>query len=164
MISHALPENGSLALLQLLQKECELLRQFVGLLGHEQALLRTGEVDKLSAITEQKNSLSGQLNALSSQRLPALAALGFSGDRSGMEGWQASLSPSDPCRRTWDEILLLARQARDINTLNGNLIHIRMQHNHQAMESLKLNKGTIDLYGPDGQTASSGNRRVFGEA
>ena len=164
MISSALPKNGSIALLQYLQTECELLRQFVDLLGHEQALLRAGEVDNLLPITEQKNSLSGQLNALSSQRLPALVALGFSGDRSGMEAWQVSLSPSDPCRKAWDEILLLARQARDINTLNGNLIHIRMQHNHQAMESLQLNKGTIDLYGPDGQTASSGNRRVFGEA
>lgn len=145
---------------QIMLAEAETVRRFVALLALEQASLGSGNTDELPAFAEQKVDLAAQLNAFAAQRNSALAAQGFGADRSGVEAWCAQHPDQEITAGAWSSILAQAREARELNQLNGKLIQLRMQYNAKALEALRGGNGALDLYGPDGQSKPPGHRRI----
>ena len=151
---------GTAAFLQTLVAEAEAIQQFAELLKLEQTSLSSGNTDELPAFAEHKVKLAVHLNSLSAQRNASLAAQGFDADRAGVEAWCAKHPYENDVADAWSRILALAGEARELNRLNGELIQIRMQYNAKALEALQGGKNSFALYGPDGQSTTSGNPRI----
>ena len=148
------------ALQQTLVAEAEAVQQFAELLKLEQTSLSSGNTDELPAFAEQKVKLAVHLNTLSAQRNAALATQGLDADRAGVEAWCAKHPNENEVVAAWSRILLVAGEARELNRLNGELIQIRMQYNARALEALQGGKNSLALYGPDGQSTTSGKTRI----
>ena len=118
---------------RLVQDENVLLRDFVALLGQEQALLLEGDVDALMALAGQKTQLFRRLQFTADERTRVLAAARLKPDAAVM---QAILEGNAAALANWQESLELVAEARSRNNLNGQLITQRMQHNQQALAVL----------------------------
>lgn len=152
--------TGVAAFAQSLVSEAESVGEFVRLLKLEQAALASGDTAKLPAMAEEKANLAAALNAFAERRNAALAAQGFAPDRIGVEAWCAKHGTNKNAAPAWAKILQFAGEARELNRVNGELIKMRMQYNASALEALRGGNSAFDLYGPDGQATSSGNRRI----
>ena len=144
---------------QMIEGEVALLAQFVELLRREQVSLTHGVADDLPQVADQKNGLVIQLNQLSAQRAAFLEACGLTADRAGIDAWCAQAQDQEAAE-TWQKVLLLAAEARELNRVNGELIQIRMQFTAKALEALSGAKNSLELYGPDGQSTKPGARRI----
>ncbi|WP_366143240.1 flagellar protein FlgN [Accumulibacter sp.] len=149
---------------RLLEDEVVVLRSFVGLLEREQRMLVEGNVDGLPDLLLDKNELTARLAAIAEQRRADLAGEGLSADREGIAAWFAAHPGEQEARASWAELLPLARQARELNRLNGEVIHLRMQSNTLAIEALVGTTGALGLYGPDGQSRPAGVGRISDSA
>lgn len=147
-------------LVPILTEEHAGVRAFVELLQNEQHALSVGETDKLSTFAEEKGTLVARLNSLAEQRNDALTQRGFSTDRAGIEACCAQLPAESGAEKLWTEIIERVAEARDLNRLNGELIQMRMQYTSKALDILLQKDTSLDLYGPDGQSAATGSRRI----
>lgn len=152
--------SNTLDFAQRLAEERALIEQFVELLKVEQLALSGGRVDELPAYAEKKALIIAGLNTLTEQRGTDLDSLALSKDKAGVAGWCKLHPEQEEAARHWASILSLAAEARELNRLNGELIQIRMQYNARALESLQGGKAALDLYGPDGQSASRSQQRI----
>lgn len=147
---------------RLVQDENVLLRDFVALLGQEQALLLEGDVDALMALAGQKTQLFRRLQFTADERTRVLAAARLKPDAAVM---QAILEGNAAALANWQESLELVAEARSCNNLNGQLITQRMQHNQQALAVLlAAAEQPAATYGPDGQSRPHLAGRHFGSA
>ncbi len=145
----------------LIEAEAIQLREFIALLEREEALLITGDSDALLGLTKDKNDRYRQLQRLHDDRALLLGRLGRTTSDATLRELCASL-PRVLSR--WDEVLDLARQARDRNALNGNLLIERMQHNQAALSVLLAAADHPQLYDADGQARPTGGGRMLGSA
>lgn len=152
--------NNVAQLHQALTEEAQAIQQFVDLLSTEQKALSAGDTDELPALAENKSKLADHLNQLAERRNVMLVALGFSDNREGIEAWCSQHPAEEWTANTWASILKLAREARELNRLNGELIQLRMNATAAALEALRASKSSLDLYGPDGQSARTEQRRI----
>lgn len=148
------------AFIQALEAEAEIIAQFIDRLQVEQTALSSGNTDELPVIAEQKNTLAVHLSSFATQRNATLAAEGLAADRPGVEAWCAKHPDGKNAANVWRKILSLAEKARELNRLNGELIQIRLNYNAKALDALRRNEHTLNLYGPDGQSSSPGSRRI----
>jgi flagella synthesis protein FlgN len=146
--------------LQALSAEAEAVQQFIDLLKTEQTALTHGSTDVLPDLAERKTRLAVQLSSITAQRNAALAAQGLGADRAGVAAWCAKHPSDKKAGKAWALILALAAEARELIRLNGELIKIRMQYNSKALETLRGGNSSLDLYGPDGQSAAPGGSRI----
>lgn len=146
--------------LQALTAESDAVQQFVELLKLEQSALTKGNTEVLPELAERKSQLAVHLSGLAAQRNAALAAQGLGVDRAGIAAWCAKHPGENKAGKAWAMILALATEARELIRLNGELINIRMQYNSKALEALRGGNSSLDLYGPDGQATTPGNRRI----
>lgn len=147
-----------------LSNELAALKQFVGLLREEQALLTaTGNADALLSLVGDKTAQAAHLAELGAQREAALQRLyglaSVGGDTKAVN-IPAALQPQ------WKELLEVARQARDLNENNGMLIGMHWQHNQAALTALMnaANQSEAMTYGPEGLYAGRGGGRTLGSA
>lgn len=140
-------------LLRVLEAEADAVSRFIELLKLEQAALASGDIDKIVGFTQDKTTLASELTSLSNQRNSTLASLGLEADRAGVEAWFERHPPNVRTRNAWSRILSLASEARELNRVNGGLIQTRLQYNAQALAAMQGASRSLDLYGPDGQTA-----------
>lgn len=147
-------------LLQILVDESRSIQRFVDLLNLEQIALKSGETDSLPDFADQKSQLAATLNNLAEQRDVLLSSQGFGADRKGFDAWRAKHSKEQTIADTWSGILKLAMEARELNRLNGELIRLRLSATAKALQALQAGKNSLDLYGPDGQSTSTGQRRI----
>ncbi len=136
------------------------MARFVALLKEERDALNSGNIDLLDALLAQKNKVAAELQVLAEQRNKELVARSLGTDRNGLEAWLAAHPSNQPARQAWSQVLLLAKEARDLNRENGELIQLRMRHNALALEALLGASRQPNLYGPDGQSAPQSNRRI----
>lgn len=148
------------ALQQMVTAEVQTVEQFIDLLRLEQTALTSGNSDALAGYAEQKAGFAARLNTLAAQRNTTLAAQGFGPDRAGVEAWCAQHPDHEEAPRAWATLLSLAGEARQLNELNGHLIHIRLGYNARALEVLRGGNRALDLYGPDGQSKSASASRI----
>jgi len=147
-------------LLQVLLSESEAVQRFTELLLREQDALKSAQTDELPTFAENKTQLAQALNQLSAQRNSVLAASGFASDRAGIEAWCAKHASEKRVAEVWEAILTLAREARELNRLNGELIAIQLQYNAKALDALRGGDSALKLYGRDGQAQMISSRRI----
>ena len=148
------------AFAQTLVAERETISRFVELLEREQASLRHGRTDELIELAAGKESLAASLETLGAERRGILAAQGHSGDRHGIEAWCERHPDEREAADSWQAILALAAQARQLQRVNGELIELHLHYNAKALEALQGGRRSLDLYGPDGQAKTASNQSI----
>lgn len=134
----------------------------IALMQQEQALLVAADADGLAELTPRKNALLHELAALSATRHAALAAAGCEGSEAGMEPWLA-VGGNPDARSQWGALLDLARQAKELNRVNGMLINKQLAHNQGVLNALRMPAGAeaAGVYGASGQTLASGPSKRY---
>lgn len=145
----------------LIEAEAIQLREFVALLEREEALLVDGDTDGLLTLTQDKTDRYRQLQRLHDDKALLLGRLGRNNADAAIRELCAGL-PRVLAR--WDEVLELARNAKERNALNGKLITERMQHNQAALSILLSAANHPQLYDAAGQTRPTGGGRILGSA
>jgi flagella synthesis protein FlgN len=140
--------------------EADAVRRFVHLLRAENRALSDGDTDALPALAEEKAELAVRLKDLTERRDTELQTQGHSADAEGMAEWCAEHPMDSGVAQAWDAILVDAKEARELNLLNGELIKARMEHNARAIEILRHGDAPLELYGPDGQSKKHGIKRI----
>ena len=116
------------------------LGSLVELMKQEQQLLVAADADGLAETTPRKNALLQALADLSAQRHAALLAAGCEGSEAGMEPWLA-VGGNDEARTQWEALLVLAREAKELNRVNGMLINKQLAHNQGVLNALRMPAG-----------------------
>lgn len=142
---------------QTIAAEHQHLDALVALMKQEQQSLVSLNADELSSLTTQKNALLASLSGLSQQRHAALQAAGCEGSEAGMEPWLAASDNGDG-RAQWERMLHVAREAKELNRVNGMLISKQLAHNQGVLNALRTptNAPAGAIYGASGQTMGLG--------
>ena len=142
---------------QTIAAEHQHLDALVALMKQEQQSLVTLDTEQLSSLTTQKNALLANLSGLSQQRYAALRATGLEGSEAGMEPWLAASNDGDG-RAQWERMLDAAREAKELNRVNGMLISKQLAHNQGVLNALRTptNAPSGAIYGASGQTVGLG--------
>lgn len=162
--------RGLEAFLSALKRELLAFRQFHALLQTEQDALVGGSADILVPLAQQKNLKVVELTQLAGQRNQFLTDQAGSTNQIGMEAWLDSFDPADRsgAGKLWRELIEVARDAKALNQLNGQLIQTQLANNHQALSVLmSANTSMTKLYGKNGQayaTSPAGSGRPLGKA
>jgi flagella synthesis protein FlgN len=137
-----------------LDTEIALVQEFLVVLDQETAVLTEGRGEAaLAETTARKNHYADQLAAVGEQRQKLLTALGYSADKTGLD----ALSHDHPeLRSRCAQLLEKARQASELNTSNGIIIDTFLQHNQQALDTLRSLAGIGALYDASGRTRPAG--------
>ncbi len=151
-------------MLEILKRESEALSRFVLVLADEQAMLRSAQAAELPAITQEKITLVEQLNQLGAERRALLPKTQASDDAAAMTEWLKSNSSNTEAAQTWQGILELAREARQMHERNGKLVSILLQKTNDALAILTQRAPEQTLYGSDGQTAAATGSRLVDSA
>lgn len=151
-----------LELSALLQNEISAVERFVALLQAEQSLLQSGDADPLLTLNEEKSTLIERLSALANDRNRQLAGAGLEADGAGLARWAAA--HGGPAVELHDRLLALAREAKALNELNGQLIALRLSHTQAALAALAGDSSRGTLYGRDGQTSGRTGYRIIDSA
>lgn len=128
------------------------------LLQQEQELLIQADIDGLTKVTEEKTKAVTRMTELAQRRHRALATAGFEASESGMEAWMKNPAAA-AARASWNDLLALARQAKELNRTNGLLIGKHMARNQNALSILQGTPQGGNMYGPDGQSAGKASSR-----
>lgn len=146
-----------------LQDERQLMSYMLTLLKKEQASLVDAHADGVAEVTQHKSDVVSQLAALARQRHAALAGAGFAAAEAGMEPWLAA-SGDAAARAAWEQLLELARSAKELNRVNGMLVARQLAHNQSVLNAMRTpahGGPESSLYGPGGQTSGFGPSRRF---
>ena len=151
------------SLLNLLQDEKKLVKLFLECLRNEQAALVAAEVERLGILGQQKLGLIDKLNDIESRRL---SLIGHHNplDKSAMHDWFAAHPEDSAAEAIWSEILSLARDARRLHQMNGELIRMHLEKTQEAIAVLTLRQKEVGLYGSDGQASSASGSRLVDSA
>ena len=142
---------------QTLAAEHHHLTALLALMKQEQQSLVSLDADTLAELTTRKNAMLADLASLSRQRHAALAAAGCDASEAGMEPWLAVNDDGD-ARQQWERMLDAAREAKELNRVNGMLINKQLAHNQGVLNALRTptNAPTGTIYGASGQTMGVG--------
>lgn len=151
-------------LLAILSRQKAGLTDFVVLLQKEQNALTQGLADELPAISQGKTALIEMLNTADRERQTLLAKAGFPDEKNGITDWLERQGRNTAPLGLWNEILELAREAKRLNQLNGQVIAVRLQATEQALSALNVRAKETSLYGPRGQTGSVTGNRIIDSA
>jgi flagella synthesis protein FlgN len=172
-----------------LRAERDAFREFCDLLQAERACLLRSDVEALLDITRRKSERVDHLVELGSARIRYLESQGLEPGASDIEQWlaghadkipssgktpssgnapspgnSASRGAASQVMKLWQELVEVARTAREMNEANGTLITARLTHNQAALAALRSGARTNSLYGPDGQTNILAGQRELGRA
>jgi len=135
-----------------LHEENRMAHELLDLLKKEQAQLIAADIDALTNLTEEKSRLVARMSELAANRHQVLAVSGYAGTEAGMQAWLESRQPG-AAHQSWQELLQLAKAAKEINRSNGLLIGKHLARNQSALNILTGGPQGQALYGPDGQSA-----------
>ncbi|MFT3758727.1 flagella synthesis protein FlgN [Thauera sp.] len=155
------PSADQQRLALLIEAESMQLGEFLAILEREENLLVAGDIDALVSIANDKNERYRQLQRLHDERTRLLARMGHGISDTAIRKVCANL-PRVLAR--WDEVIERARQARDRNALNGQLILERMSNNQAALTVLLSAANHPQLYDADGLAKPTGGGRILGSA
>lgn len=134
--------------LEIIRRECALLKEFIGILGEEEQALVAADTEALGTVTPRKTGLVAQLNQLAELRNQAMRSMGLAIDTAGLEAWRQQSAESE---RVVGELIGLASTARERNRINGQLIALHLQKTQEALQALTGGDPGRQTYGRDGQ-------------
>jgi len=148
-------------ILSALSEERASAQSFVELLQQEQSLLTENSIDQLLNLAEKKSAHALRLNELNEVCRRLLGKFIPKLDNTTIATWFETNSKEGLA--LWQEIRVLAEQARQINQINGELIQMKQRLNQQLLTALTRAVNQANLYGSDGQTNfSPGSGRSLG--
>lgn len=150
------------AVAALLKRETELVMRFRNTLLREQAILRSGKSDDLAEINAEKLSLVESLNHAGAERARVLSA--GKDTTIDMPAWLSDHPLENESAALWGGLLKIAREAREINELNGNLINLLHQKTSDALAILTHGQADKSLYRSNGQASQSTGSRIIDSA
>ena len=134
----SLPASPADSLLQ----EQQTARTLIDLLQQAQALLISADIEGLTMVTERKGPVIAQMLELATNRHRLLAAAGHAASEVGMQTWidarAAGKLAQSAAVSAWTALLATARQAQEINRINGVLISSHMARNQGALNVLRI--------------------------
>lgn len=152
---------GHTGLLAALAQERVEVRGLVEILRQEQTLLIENNTDPLLQLAEKKSAIALRLNELTEARRELQSKFIPTLDLPAVRNWYTANSMEGLA--LWSEMRELADQAQNLNTINGELIQMKLRHNQQFLGALSRAVSQASLYGPDGQTNfSKGSGRSLG--
>ena len=148
-------------LLAALSNERQAVLEFIELLRREQGFLTENDIEPLQILAEQKSAHAVKLNSLSEVCRQQLAKISAALNNAEIEAWFKRNNAEGLA--IWQEVRMLAEQAKQINNVNGELIQMKLRNNQQTFAALSRAVSQANLYGADGQTSySSGSGRSLG--
>lgn len=150
------------ALAALLKNEAALVVRFRDTLLREQEILRSGTSEELADINTEKLALAESLNGAGAERARALSA--GKDNVIDMQVWFSAHPREAESIKLWDGLLKVAREAREINEVNGSLINALHQKASDALSILTRSEAEQSLYSRDGQSAPSTGSRIIDSA
>lgn len=151
-------------LAQLSAQEISLLSDYIGQLKLEQDALKRAEATALPEISERKVKLVERLNELEYTRSQLLSSPNGENMRAAMTRWLAK-NPSDKAAAVnWEKVIDLARQAKQLHDLNGQLIKLHLQQTGELLAALTRQSQQSALYGSDGQAWQRTGSRIVDSA
>lgn len=145
-------------------RETAQLTEFIALLKLEQDALKRADAGALPAISEQKLRLVEALNAIEQERGAALGADAGENARSAMTRWLAANPEQKSIAASWKNLMDLAREAKQLHELNGQLIKMHLHQTGELLAALTQQFQKNTLYGSDGQTSSTSGSRIVDSA
>lgn len=134
-------------------------KNLLQLLKQEQEQLIKADLEGLTAITEEKAKIVARMTELALQRHRSLAAAGFEASEAGMQSWIGKADAG--AGKTWNELLEIACEAKELNRTNGLLIGQHLSRNQNTLNVLQGDPQAGALYGPNGQTTTQAARRTL---
>jgi flagella synthesis protein FlgN len=147
-----------------LTDETALLRRFIDVLREEQSLLVAGEADALAGINAAKLELVDLLNAAEHGRLRLLGLAPSQSGQQDMNNWLHQHPEESAAQKLWQALISLAREAREIHNINGELIAMHLANTTEALDILTQRQNESALYGSDGQAAPGSGSRIVDSA
>lgn len=140
--------------------ETALLHTLIALMKQEQGFLVSADTDGLNSLMQQKSQAIEQMSQLARQRHGLLGAAGFEAGDPGMDAWLTTAD--NAAAKAWADMLVLVRDAKELNRVNGMLIARQMANNDTLIEAMRAPAGAGDsagVYGPTGQTTPGATSR-----
>lgn len=139
--------NAATAPAAALPAETAAMQALLSLLQREQRCLADGDADGCAALLAAKAAQVAELSAFARERHRQLATLGLPADERGMQAW---LAAAPGAADDWAALMAVARDAHELNRINGTLLGQLAARNRQALGALGLGNDKA-LYGPGGQ-------------
>lgn len=138
-------------LVSILENEMKTARIFLEILHQEREILTRGEINDLDKIVTDKIKIIDELEAINEQRSAYLLSHGCHKNKTCMRQWLDEQPFGSKLHELWDQLIILAKQAKQENQTNGRAISLQLQYNQRAYFALQSAAGNISLYGPKGQ-------------
>lgn len=151
------------SLADLLAQEKSAVARFVSVLQDEKTALAQGNAELLASVNGKKVELLELLAAIEGQR-SSLVEPECGKGQVGMKLWLTRHPEDKLSRKLWPEVIALAREARHLHDVNGELISLQMGKTQEALAILTQRQKEFSLYGSDGHTESSGPSRIIESA
>lgn len=133
----------------------------MNLLEREQNMLMENQTDHLIELAEQKSSDAIKLNQLAESRRDLLEQQIPLLNSQTAQYWLSENMPEG--LSIWLDISDLTQRAQHLNQTNGELIHMKLRHNQQALTVLSNAVNKAGVYGRNGQpNFSPGSGRSLG--
>jgi flagella synthesis protein FlgN len=142
-----------------LGKELDAGKALLSLLQQEQQHLVNADLDGLTRVTEEKTRAVAHMTELAQGRHRMLAVQGFEASEAGMRDWLKTPTAAAAGGKSWTALLELAREAKELNRLNGLLLNQHMARNQGAINVLQGAPAGGGIYGPNGQSTSKASSR-----
>lgn len=136
-----------------LENQRNVLTEFIQLLEDEQKLLSGSTIDgdAIKKLADRKKVMLNHIDSMESMRATGQEKLGYP---TGVEGAKKA-ADDGKCLGAWEQIITLAFRAKELNEVNGTLIHMRLDYANKMVGF--FNKVSGDpLYGADGKAKRRG--------
>lgn len=148
----------------LTEQEIKLISSLKSRLEEEQEALKAGNATALPALGDQKQKLIEQLNSLESERAGFLGCHQGEDVRAAMENWLGKHPEQRQLAGNWKKLLDLARQAKQLHEVNGQLVNMHLQQTKEILAALNLTAQQNTFYGADGQASTASGSRIVDSA
>ena len=146
------------------EREITLVSRFISLLQDEQETLKRADAAALAEIGAAKIDLVEQLNSLETERRALLGIAGDENTRQAMTDWLANHPQAQTAAVNWENLLNLAREAKQLHELNASIVGMHLQQTSEALFILNRQVEQHALYGSDGQAAQISGSRIVDSA
>lgn len=148
----------------LTEQEIALISRLLCRLEEEQEALKTANATALPALGEDKLKLIEQLNVLESARADVLRCSAGEDVRAAMEAWLNQHPDQKQLAGNWKKLLDLARQAKQMHEVNGQLVNMHLQQTKEILAALTMTAQQNTLYGANGQASTGSGSRIVDSA
>jgi flagella synthesis protein FlgN len=135
----------------ILENEKKTTMLFLEILHKEREVLTRGQINDLDTVVADKTKIINELETINEQRSQYLLSHGYQRSWRGMLHWLDEHPFSTRLHELWDQLIILAKQAKQENQTNGRVISLQIQYNQRLYLALQSASGSVSLYGPKGQ-------------